>query len=106
MFSVDTETGCPRVTLINAAWGLGESVVQGAVDPDEYVVFEPFLEQPRLVPIVHKALGQKLHKSVDDIRGSAGTRTVSTSRRKRTTYVLGDEDILKLARWAVAIERH
>jgi pyruvate, water dikinase len=49
MFSIDTETGFPRVVLIDAAWGLGEAVVQGAVDPDEYVVFKPFLEQAQLV---------------------------------------------------------
>jgi pyruvate,water dikinase len=106
MFSVDTETGFPRVVLINAAWGLGEAIVQGTVDPDEYVVFKPFLQQPTLVPIVHKALGQKLEKSVCASRGVQGTRTVGTSRRERTSYVLDDGEILQLARWAVAIERH
>jgi pyruvate,water dikinase len=106
MFSVDTETGFPRVVLINAAWGLGEAVVQGTVDPDEYVVFKPFLQQPTLVPIVHKALGQKLEKSVYAAKGSQGTRMVGTSRRERTRYVLDEGEILQLARWAVAIERH
>jgi pyruvate,water dikinase len=106
MFSVDTETGFPRVVLINAAWGLGEAIVQGVVDPDEYVVFKPFLQQPTLVPIVHKALGQKLEKTVYASRGSQGTRMVSTSRRERTSYVLDEGEILQLARWAVAIERH
>jgi pyruvate,water dikinase len=106
MFSVDTETGFPRVVLINAAWGLGESVVQGAVDPDEYVVFKPLLEHARLVPIVHKALGQKLQKTLYASGGSRGTRTVGTTRRERTTFVLDETEILKLARWAVAIERH
>jgi pyruvate, water dikinase len=106
MFSIDTETGFPRVVLINAAWGLGEAVVQGTVDPDEYVVFKPFLEQTRLVPIVHKVLGQKLQKAVYASAGSSGTRMVGTLRRERTTYVLDDTEILKLARWAVAIEQH
>jgi pyruvate, water dikinase len=106
MFSIDTETGFPRVVLINAAWGLGEAVVQGTVDPDEYVVFKPLLEQTRLVPIVHRALGQKLQKVVYASTGLPGTRMVGTSRRERTTYVLGDAEILKLARWAVAIEQH
>jgi pyruvate, water dikinase len=106
MFSIDTETGFPRVVLINAAWGLGEAVVQGVVDPDEYVVFKPFLEQARLVPIVHKALGQKLQKTVYASTGSPGTRMVGASRRERTTYVLDDAEILRLARWAVAIEQH
>jgi pyruvate,water dikinase len=106
MFSIDTETGFPRVVLINAAWGLGEAVVQGTVDPDEYVVFKPFLEQTRLVPIVHRALGQKLQKTVYAATGSPGTRMLGTSRRERTTYVLDDAEILKLARWAVTIEQH
>jgi pyruvate,water dikinase len=106
MFSIDTESGFPRVVLINAAWGLGEAVVQGTVDPDEYVVFKPFLEETRLVPIVHKALGQKLQKAVYALTGASGTRMVGTSRRERTTYALDDAEILKLARLAVAIERH
>ena len=106
MFSIDTETGFPRVVLINAAWGLGEAVVQGTVDPDEYVVFKPFLERPRLVPIVHRALGQKLQKAVYAAPGSSGTRMLGTSRRERTTYVLDDAEVLKLARWAVTVEQH
>jgi len=106
MFSIDTETGFPRVVLINAAWGLGEAVVQGAVDPDEYIVFKPLLDQMRLVPIVHKAVGEKLQKAVYASTGSSGTRMVGTSRRERTTHVLDDAEILKLARWAVAIEQH
>jgi pyruvate,water dikinase len=106
MFSIDTETGFPRVVLVSAAWGLGEPVVQGAVDPDEYVVFKPFLQQPQLVPIIHKALGQKLQKAVYGPAGSPGTRLVGTSRRERITYALDDAEILALARWAVAIERH
>ena len=104
MFSIDTETGFPRVVLINAAWGLGEAVVQGAVDPDEYVVFKPLLGEGRLAPIVHKALGQKLRKTV--YAGAQGTRIVRTSRRERGAYVLQDEETLLLARWAVAIEGH
>lgn len=106
MFSIDTETGFPRAVLIDAAWGLGEAVVQGVVDPDEYVVFKPFLERTQLVPIVHKALGQKLQKAVYASTGSPGTRMVGTSRRERMRHVLDDAEILKLARWAVAIEQH
>ena len=54
MFSIDTESGFPDAVLINAAWGLGENVVQGAVDPDEYQVFKPFLDNPNLTPILEK----------------------------------------------------
>ena len=59
MFSLDTESGFPRVAVINAAWGLGETVVQGAVDPDKYVVFKPLLDDTALSPIVEKTLGAK-----------------------------------------------
>jgi pyruvate,water dikinase len=106
MFSIDPETGFPRVVVIDAAWGLGEAVVQGAVDPDEYVVFKPLLDDDRLVPIVHRRLGQKLRKTVHAAGDAGGTRTVDTSPRERATRVLADPQILALARWAVAIERH
>jgi phosphoenolpyruvate synthase/pyruvate phosphate dikinase len=60
MFSLDTETGFPNVVLITAAWGLGETVVQGEVDPDQYMVFKPLLDRADLVPIVQKARGAKI----------------------------------------------
>jgi len=106
MFSIDTETGFPRAVVINAAWGLGETVVQGTVDPDKYVVFKPLLEDPRLVPIVEKALGGKERKLVYASGGSARTATVATTQRERQGFVLSDAEILQLARWAVAVEAH
>jgi len=106
MFSIDTETGFPRVVLVDAAWGLGEAVVQGTIDPDEYVVFKPLLDDDRLVPIVHKRLGQKLQKTVYAATDVQGTRMVDTSTDERRAQVLSDRQILTLARWAVAIERH
>jgi pyruvate,water dikinase len=106
MFSIDTETGFPRVVLVDAAWGLGEAVVQGMVDPDEYVVFKPLLDDDRLVPIVHRCPGQKLCKTVYAPAGAQGTRMVDTSPGERRAQVLADHQILTLARWAVAIERH
>jgi pyruvate, water dikinase len=109
MFSIDTETGFPRTVLINAAWGLGENVVQGSVDPDEYVVFKPLLAAADLSPIIEKKCGEKARKLVyADIAGrdSATTRNVPTSQAERTRLVLSDPEILTLARWACAIERH
>ena len=107
MFSIDTETGFDRLVLINAAWGLGENVVQGAVDPDEYEVYKPFLANPALTPIVEKKLGGKAQKM---IYGAAGddkpTRNVPTSKAERARFVLDDADILQLARWASTIEAH
>jgi pyruvate,water dikinase len=106
MFSIDTETGFDKVVLINAAWGLGENVVQGAVDPDEYQVFKPLLSQISLVPIIEKKLGEKARKMVYSHDSNHPTRNVPTSRVERATFVLDDEEILTLARWACAIEKH
>ncbi len=64
MFSIDTDSGFPRTVLINGAWGLGEAVVQGAVDPDEYMIFKPLLSEPGLHPIIEKNLGAKEEKIV------------------------------------------
>ncbi len=106
MFSIDTETGFPRTVLINAAWGLGESVVQGEVDPDEFVVFKPLLNQSAFVPILEKTLGAKLKKIVYGHSGRKTTTSVATSKKERAAFVLADSEVLKLARWAVAIEEH
>ena len=106
MFSIDTETGFDKVVLVNAAWGLGENVVQGAVDPDEYQVFKPFLSQPLLVPIIEKKLGEKAKKMVYAQDGDRPTRNVPTSKADRATFVLSDQDILALGRWACVIEEH
>ncbi|MGH7677775.1 MAG: phosphoenolpyruvate synthase [Gemmatimonadaceae bacterium] len=106
MFSIDTETGFPDVVVINAAWGLGESVVKGTVTPDEFVVFKPLLERADLAPIVGKTLGSKEHKLVYAKGGSHATRNVVTLKRERSAFAIDDRDVLQLSRWAVAIERH
>jgi len=106
MFSIDTETGFDKVVLVNAAWGLGENVVQGAVDPDEYEVFKPFLSQPLLVPIIEKKLGEKAKKMIYTQDGDHPTRNVPTSKAERATFVLSDQDILALGHWACVIEDH
>jgi len=105
MFSIDTETGFDKVVVINAAWGLGENVVQGAVDPDEYEVFKPLLDNPALTPIIEKRRGEKASKMIYNV-GATPTLNVPTSKAERAAFVLGDAEILKLARWAVVIERH
>jgi pyruvate,water dikinase len=105
MFSIDTETGFPNVVVINAGWGLGESVVQGTIDPDEYRVFKPLLRND-LRPIIGKSLGSKLLKVVFARGGNARTKSVKTPKRQRDEWVLSEEEILQLARWAVAIQEH
>lgn len=106
MFSIDTETGFPNTVLINAAWGLGESVVAGRVDPDEYVVFKPLLDREGLRPVISKKVGEKQAKVIYRTSGPTSTVTVDTEERERTRVVLGDDEILLLARWAAAIEDH
>ncbi|KFE36224.1 phosphoenolpyruvate synthase [Thioclava atlantica] len=106
MFSIDTESGYDKVVLINAAWGLGENVVQGAVSPDEYQVFKPFLGREGTVPILHKALGSKEIKMIHGGTGGAATRNVPTSKAERESFVLDDPEILELARMAATIEAH
>jgi pyruvate,water dikinase len=105
LFTLDPETGFPDVVTIDAAWGLGESVVQGLVDPDRYLVFKPLLDRPDCTPILEKALGSKATKVVAGADGR-GTRTVETTAKERAAFVLPDEEILQLARWGRAIERH
>jgi pyruvate,water dikinase len=106
MFSIDTESGFDKVVLINAAWGLGENVVQGTVTPDEYQVFKPLLENRALAPILDKKIGSKDRKLI--YAGAAGgeTRNVPTSKAERARAVLEDNEILELARQACIIERH
>ena len=106
MFSIDTESGCDKVVLINAAWGLGENVVQGAVDPDEYQVFKPLLSDAALTPIIEKKCGDKALKMIYSDVAGAPTRNVPTSRAERTSFVLSDDEILTLSRWACLIEQH
>ncbi|BCA80851.1 phosphoenolpyruvate synthase [Desulfuromonas sp. AOP6] len=106
MFSIDTETGFPDVVVIDAAWGLGENVVQGAVTPDNYLVFKPLLGQEDLRPILHKKLGSKEKKMVYARSAGHTTRNTETSAKERHAFVLTDAEILQLARWAVIIEKH
>lgn len=105
MFSIDAETGFPRTVLITAAWGLGETVVQGMVDPDEYQVFKPLLGERTLKPIVEKTLGEKARKMIY-AGGGQRSRLVATRRSERDAFVLSDEEVVQLARWACAIEAH
>jgi pyruvate,water dikinase len=106
MFSIDTETGFPETVIINAAWGLGENVVQGTVTPDEYRVFKPLLDDQSLVPIVEKNLGAKERKMVYAEGGTKSTKNVVTSAEEKGRFVLSDQEILQLARWGRIIEEH
>jgi len=106
MFTIDTETGFDKSVLINAAWELGENVVQGKVAPDEYEVFKPLLSEPSLLPIVGKKLGGKGLKMIYANDGGHPTKNVPTSKTERAAFVLSDKEILILSRWACVIEQH
>ncbi len=105
MFSIDTETGFSDAVLINAAYGLGENVVQGSVNPDEFCVFKPTLKQG-FRPIIKRSLGSKEFKLIYDVGGSRMVRNVPVSPGDRGRFALTDDEVLALARWAVQIEEH
>ncbi len=105
MFSIDTETGFRNAVLINAAYGLGENVVQGAVNPDEYLVFKPTLASG-FRPILQKRLGNKEFKLIYDVGGGRMTRNVPVPEVDRARFAITDDEILTLSRWACIIEDH
>jgi pyruvate, water dikinase len=106
MFSIDTETGFDKVVVIDAAWGLGENLVQGAVDPDRYEVFKPLLSDPSLKPIIEKKRGGKEIKMIWGEGDEATTRNVAATPDERAAFALSDAEILQLGRWACLIEAH
>ncbi len=106
MFSIDTETGFKDAIFITSSWGLGESVVGGLVNPDEFYVFKPTLAQGK-EPIIKRQLGDKINKIVYASRGSEHpTKTIPTTPKEQQSFSLSDSDILNLARDAAIIEAH
>lgn len=106
MFTLDTESGYPDVTVINASWGLGESVVKGLVTPDEIAVYVPFLDTPGRRPVISREIGAKLTRIIYSDTGDSPTETVETTTGERATFVLSDDEAILLARWGQAIEQH
>ncbi|NOT58461.1 MAG: phosphoenolpyruvate synthase [Deltaproteobacteria bacterium] len=105
LFTLETESGFPDVVLINSSYGLGESVVKGRVDPDEFLVFKPTL-QHGLRPILRRAVGAKQEKLVYATRGGRSTRIVPVPTEERERLSLTDDEVLTLARWGCLIEQH
>lgn len=105
MFTLDTETGFRDVVLINASYGLGENVVLGSVNPDEYYVFKRTLQQG-FRPILQKRTGSKEFKLIYDSGGGRMVKNVPVPPGDRVRFALGEDDILQLARWACIIEDH
>ena len=106
MFSLDTESGFSDVVFITGAYGLGENVVQGAVDPDEFYVHKPTFEQGHRA-VLKRSLGAKKIKMIySDGRTRESTHNVVTSEQERNRFCLNDQDVLTLADYAIKIEKH
>ncbi|MHA1940518.1 MAG: phosphoenolpyruvate synthase [Candidatus Hodarchaeales archaeon] len=105
LFSIDTESGFERAVFITGAYGLGETVVQGAVNPDEWYVFKPTLKDGKK-PIVGKRLGTKEIMMVYTSDQRRPTKIVDTPDSMRKTFSATDDEVLKLAEWAMIIEDH
>lgn len=105
IFTIDTETGFPDVVVVTAGWGLGENVVKGLVTPDEYLVFKTKLNNPNLRPILGKTLGSKEKRMIYAGDGRS-VKNVDTTQGERQSWVLSDDEILLLSRWAQKIEKH
>ena len=105
MFSCDTESGFGDVVLINASYGLGENVVQGKVEPDQYYVFETTLKRG-FKPILEKRLGKKSIKMIYGKEFKKSTKNVSVPQKDRERFALSDSEIITLAKWSALIEEH
>jgi len=102
MFSIDTESGFEDAVYITGAYGLGENVVQGAVNPDQFYVFKPTLKKG-FRPIVEKKVGSKEKRLV---YGAKGTVQKPVTKKEQQNFVINDDEILKLASWSCIIEDH
>ena len=107
MFTIDTESGFSDVVFITSSYGLGETVVQGAVNPDEFYVHKPMLAQGKL-PIIRRNIGSKLIKMefTGEAKAGRSVRTVDVPIEQRNRYSLTDTEIAELATYAVTIEKH
>lgn len=105
IFTIDTESGFKDMVLINASWGLGEFVVKGVVTPDEFKVFKPTLKKG-FKSIISKRMGSKEKKLIYSENAAEPTKEVAVTDAERHTFTLSEEQILKLAKWAVIIEDH
>ena len=102
MFSLDTETGFQNVVFVTSIYGLGENIVQGTVNPDEFYVFKPTIDKAQN-PIIKKSLGAKQKKMI--YLGSS-TTNIKTTKKERKSYSITDKETIALAKHAITIEKH
>jgi pyruvate,water dikinase len=107
MFTIDTESGFKDVVFVTSSYGLGETVVQGAVNPDEFYVHKPMLAQGKL-PVIRRNIGSKLIKMefTNEAKAGRSVRTVDVPIEMRNRYSLTDAEVVELAKYAVIIENH
>jgi len=105
MFSIDTESGFRDAVFITGSYGLGENVVQGAVNPDEFYVFKPTLLQAKR-PILMKRLGDKKKKMVYTDDPKKPVKNIETEQKERNRYCVTENEVLELAKYAITIEKH
>jgi len=104
-FTLDPETGFSDVIYLTGAWGLGETIVQGAVNPDEFLVFKPTLTTAN-DPVLRKSRGAKKNKLIYGTSGDERTVLVATSEAEQRQFVLHQEEVIQIAKWCAAIEAH
>ncbi len=108
-FSIDPDTGFKNVVLIDGIWGLGENLVQGTVDPDEFILFKTSLRNNNK-SILSRKLGKKqktlIYANTGGLQGETGTLNKTTSKEKQAQFVLNDKELEKLAKWVLIIEDH
>ncbi len=105
MFTIDTESGFRDAIIINGSWGLGENIVKGKVNPDEFIVHKPNLKRG-FKPIIGKKMGSKENKLVYSVGGTSTTQNANVPIEDRKKFCLSDEEILELAKWGALIEEH
>ena len=107
MFTIDTESGFKDVVFITSSYGLGETVVQGSVNPDEFYVHKPLLAKNKPA-IVRKSIGSKKIKMIfsEDTKAGLSTQTVDVEESQANSFSINDEDIIELAKYAMTIESH
>jgi pyruvate, water dikinase len=105
MFTIDTESGFPDVVVINSSYGLGENVVKGIVNPDQFYVFKTTFAQG-FEPIIGRFIGTKREKMVYTVEGSGSTKNVPVSEKDARKQSITDEEVLQLAKWGMEIEEY
>ena len=112
MFTIDPDSGFENVVLVSGAWGLGENVVQGSVNTDEFLVFKPLINKVAQ-PIISRKLGSKIKtmvyssiKANEILKPEEAIVNLDTSPEKRDQYILNDQEVVQLAKWAIIIQNH